>query len=114
MDYYFFSYQQVLKIHNNLIVSYGGSNGVCDKNLLTSALAQPCASFQGTYLHKTLFEMGAAYLFHVTCNHPFVDGNKRIGIMLALLFLSLHGIEVDCGEDELARWLESCSLSTIS
>ena len=84
-----------------MISSYGGTQGVREKNLLISALAQTSACFQGEYLHKTLFEKGAAYLFHVTSNHPFVDGNKRTGIMVTLLFLALHGIEIKCEEDQL-------------
>jgi death-on-curing protein len=63
--------------------------------LLESALAQPQAMFGGQYLHADLFEMAAAYLFHLVKNHPFVDGNKRIGLEIALDFLEIndHSIE---------------------
>ena len=49
--------------------------------------------------HEYLFEMGAAYLFHITRNHPFVDGNKRTGAVSALVFLELNAVEVDADED---------------
>jgi death on curing protein len=65
--------------------------------LRLSAIAQPQASFDGQFLHNDIFEMAAAYLFHLVQNHPFVDGNKRIGLEAAPVLLELHGrsIEVD-------------------
>jgi death on curing protein len=83
----FLSLEQVLAIHADQIARYGGSLGVRDLGLLQSALAMPKASFGGQYLHPTLHEMAAAYLFHLTQNHPFVDGNKRIGLAAAIGFL---------------------------
>lgn len=74
---------------------YGGEHGVRDLGLLESAVAQPQATFAGEYLHKNLFEMAAAYLFHIVQNHPFVDGNKRAGAVAALVFLDLNDVEID-------------------
>ena len=52
----------------------------------------PQASFEGTFLHPTLFDMAAAYAYHLSQNHPFVDGNKRTGLVAALVFLELNGV----------------------
>ena len=62
----------------------------------------PQASFGGEYLHKDLFEMVAAYLYHIVQNHPFLDGNKRVGAVAALVFLALNGYDFDAPEDDFA------------
>jgi death on curing protein len=62
--------------------------------LLDSAVAMPRATFGGQYLHKDLYEMSAAYLFHIIQNHPFHDGNKRTGVVAALVFLEINGVSV--------------------
>jgi len=97
----FLDLMQVLQIHQDQIARYGGSNGLRDMDLLQSALAMPSAGFGGEYVHSTLFEMAAAYLFHLVKNHPFVDGNKRVGATTALVFLSLNGWAVECSDDQL-------------
>ena len=96
-DPIFLTLDEALEIHAEQIKQYGGSAGVRDLLLLKSALAQPEATFGGEFLHGDLFEMAAAYLFHITNNHPFVDGNKRAGTEAALLFLRMNGgtLEVD-------------------
>ena len=90
----------LLEIHRDQIDRYGGDLGIRDLGLLQSALAMPAARFGGRYLHSDLFEMAAAYLFHIVQNHPFVDGNKRTGAVSALVFLSLNEVEIDAEEDE--------------
>jgi len=97
----FLNLGEVLFIHRDQIERYGGEPGIRDVGLLQSALAMPAAGFGGRFLHGDLFEMAAAYLFHITRNHPFVDGNKRTGAACALVFLELNGIEIDASEDEL-------------
>lgn len=94
----FLSLEDVLEIHRDQIQLYGGSHGVRDVGLLQSAVCMPLARFGGDFLHKDLFEMAAAYLFHLTMNHPFVDGNKRVGVAAALVFLDLNGIEIIADE----------------
>ena len=94
----FLSLSEVLEIHRDQIDRYGGDLGIRDLGLLQSALAMPAAGFGGRYLHANLFDMAAAYLFHITQNHPFVDGNKRTGAIAALVFLSLNGIEIEASE----------------
>ena len=91
----FLSVEDVLSLHAEQIDLYGGDRGLRDMGLLASAVAQPRATFGGEYLHGDIFEMAAAYLFHVVQNHPFLDGNKRAGAVAALVFLDLNGIEID-------------------
>jgi death on curing protein len=62
-------------------------------------LAQPQATFEGEYLHRDLHEMAATYLFHIVKNHPFVDGNKRTGVIAALAFLEANGVETELVDD---------------
>jgi death-on-curing protein len=97
----FLTLDEVLALHADQVHRYGGSLGVRDMGLLESALAVPQASFGGTLLHESLAAMAAAYLFHLVRNHPFIDGNKRTGLMAALVFLGLNGLALETGEDEL-------------
>jgi death-on-curing protein len=89
----------VLESHAEQIAAYGGSDGIRDLGLLQSALAQPEATFEGRFLHHGLFEMAAAYLFHIVQNHPFIDGNKRVGLEAALLFLEINGASIEATDD---------------
>jgi death-on-curing protein len=91
----FLTLEDVLLLHGDQIDLYGGDPEVRDQNLLESALAQPQATYDGRQLHGDLFEMAAAYLFHLVQNHPFLDGNKRTGAVAALAFLDLNGVEID-------------------
>ena len=86
--------------------------GLRDESLLESALAQPEAGFGGQYLHADEFEMAAAYLFHLVMNHPFADGNKRVGLHAALVFLALNGWEVAMPADELYDLVISVTAGT--
>lgn len=90
----FLSLEDVLEIHALQLARYGGSAGLRDEGLLESAIAQPQATFGGEFLHEDLFTMAAAYLFHIVQNHPFVDGNKRTGLLAALVFLDINGIAI--------------------
>ena len=87
----FLTLDEVLGLHDRQIARYGGSAGVRDLGLLQSALAMPRASFGGVFAHADLYEMAAAYLFHLAKNHPFVDGNKRTAAYAAAVFLELNG-----------------------
>jgi death-on-curing protein len=97
----FLTLDDVLALHADRIEGYGGSLGVRDLGALQSALGMASASFGGAYLHPTLAEMAAAYLFHLSQAHAFVDGNKRIGLAAALAFLDLNGQELVADPDEL-------------
>jgi len=91
----------VLRTHRSLIEQYGGIDGLREDGLLHSAIAMPQSSFGGQFLHLDLFEMAAAYLYHIVQNHPFIDGNKRTGAATAIIFLAMNDIEIEADEDGL-------------
>lgn len=95
----FLTVEDVLDIHAEQIEAYGGTAGIRDLGLLESAVAQPQQTFGGTYLHDGLFAMAAAYLFHISQNHAFEDGNKRTGLVAALVFLRINGIAISTGTE---------------
>ena len=97
----FLSIEDVLEIHELQLARYGGADGLQDRGLLESALAQPQASSGGDFVHENLFAMAAAYLFHIVRNHAFVDGNKRTGLLSALVFLDINGISIEQGSEAL-------------
>ena len=97
----FLTLDDILESHLNQIDTYGGCHGIRDVGLLESAIAQPEASFGGQYLHADIFEMAAAYLYHLVMNHPFVDGNKRVGLEAALIFLEINNENLNCSDEEL-------------
>lgn len=99
----FLTFDEVLALHADQLRRYGGEAGLLDPGLLSSALATPRATFGGGFLHPTLFEMAAAYLFHLCQNHPFLDGNKRTALAACLAFLWLNDHEIVAGADELAE-----------
>lgn len=96
----FLTWEQVLYIHREQIERLGGSTGIRDQGLLRSALAMPQAQFGGKFLHKDIFEMAAAYVFRLTLDHPFVDGNKRVGAMAADVFLALNGYDIPASQEK--------------
>ncbi|HEX6085130.1 MAG TPA: type II toxin-antitoxin system death-on-curing family toxin [Thermoanaerobaculia bacterium] len=100
MDPTFLTLEDVLHIHENRIRKYGGSTGVRDTGLLESAMGNAEATFGGEYLHPTLFDMAAAYLYGICRNHPFLDGNKRTALACALAFLGLNGLKVRADREE--------------
>ncbi|MFN6399177.1 MAG: type II toxin-antitoxin system death-on-curing family toxin [Planctomycetota bacterium] len=97
----FLTLDDIIESHQNQIDTYGGSHGIRDIGLLESAIAQPEASFGGQYLHADIFEMAAAYLYHLVMNHPFVDGNKRVGLEAALIFLEINNENLKASDQEL-------------
>jgi death-on-curing protein len=99
----FLTLDDILESHLNQIDTYGGSHGIRDIGLLESAIAQSEASFGGQYLHADIFEMAAAYLYHLVMNHPFVDGNKRVGLEAALIFLEINDESLIVNDDELVE-----------
>jgi len=94
----FLTLDEILALHEDQIGRYGGRRGVRDLSLLASAMGMPAATFDGVLLHNDLFEMAAAYLFHIARNHPFVDGNKRTALAAALTFLWLNGFKLVADE----------------
>ena len=82
--------EDVLFLHERQLAQYGGASGIRDMGLLESALAQPTATYGQQFLHPTVWDMAAAYAFHIAQNQPFVDGNKRTGLLAAMVFLEMH------------------------
>ena len=99
----FLTVEEVLKIHEDQIARYGGEPGLRDKGMLHSAIAMPASGSQEKYHHEDLFEMAAAYLYHIVRDHPFVDGNKRTGLVSALVFLDLNGVNIRASQADIER-----------
>lgn len=109
----FLDVEDVVELHATQLEVYGGSAGLRDRGLLESAVAQPQASFGGELTHDGLFAMAAAYLFHIVSNHPFVDGNKRAGMLSAVVFLDVNGISIDHPSEALYELTMSVAESRI-
>ena len=99
----FLGLDEVIEIHSDQISRYGGHPGIRDIELLKSAVAMPAAGCGENYLHADIYEMAAAYLYHIVRNHPFTDGNKRTGAVASIVFLIMNGIEVNAEEDSFER-----------
>ena len=95
------SERQILLLHDHLIQETGGSPGLRDKGLLRSALAAPFQSFGGVDVFPSLQQKAARLAYGLIKNHPFVDGNKRIGAHAMLVFLALNGIDLTYSQQEL-------------
>lgn len=87
----FLTLEEVIQIHDDLVSEYGGLQGIRDMGLLVSAIEMPKAAMFGEDLHASLFDKASAYLFHIVCNHAFLDGNKRTGAAATLIFLVQNG-----------------------
>lgn len=114
MEPVFLTLDEVLEIHEQQILRYGGSAGLRDAAGLESAVATPQATFGGEFLHTSIPAMAAAYLFHLCQNHPFVDGNKRVGANAAIAFLLMNDCEPTFDEDELADLVLSVASGGLS
>jgi death-on-curing protein len=114
--------EQILWIHERVIATSGGDHTILDRTKIESALAQPRMTFGGTSLYPTLAKKAAALGFSLINNHPFLDGNKRTGILAVLAFLWRNGYKLRApvdkeeamvlgvasgrvGRDEFARWI---------
>ena len=91
---------EVLELHRTVLERWGGAGGIRDINALESALAQPRQSFGGQDLYPDLATKSAALCFSLVLNHPFVDGNKRVGHAAMEVFLLLNGHELRATVDE--------------
>ena len=94
---------EVVELHRHLLQATGGAPGICDFGALESAIAQPKATFAGVDLYPTLAEKAAALAFSLVQNHPFVDGNKRVGHAAMETFLVLNGSEIGAPVDDQER-----------
>lgn len=92
--------EQVLRLHDAAIEKFGGLKGIRDSNLLLSSMEHPKAVMFGEELYPTIHNKAAAYLFHIVCNHPFNDGNKRTGCGAAYLFLKVNKATILFEDDD--------------
>ena len=103
MDPVFLSIEDIMLIHGRVIARDGGPAGVRDIGLLSSAAMMPQQTSGGGYVHEDLAAMAAAYLYHLTRNHALFDGNKRVGLASALVFLIANGVDRLPDEDQSAE-----------
>jgi death on curing protein len=104
---------EVLDLHFPIIETSGGSHGVLNMGSLDSALAQPQMAFGGQELYPTIPEKAAILGFCLIQNHPFVDGNKRIGHAAMETFLVLNGFEISCAVDEQEQTILAVAAGTM-
>ncbi|GJD19688.1 hypothetical protein RIVM261_046440 [Rivularia sp. IAM M-261] len=109
----YLSLLEVLSLHRQIINQSGGASGVRDLGALESAIAQPRMTFGGEDLYPTVVEKAAALGFSLVMNHPFVDGNKRIGHAAMETFLVLNGLEINASVDEQERVILQLASSEI-
>ena len=96
----FLTLGELIELHRRIVKQSGGANGIRDLGLAESALAQPQMAFGGVELYPTLAEKAAALCFSLVMNHPFVDGNKRIGHAAMETFLVMNGFEINADVDD--------------
>ena len=93
--------EQVMKLHQVLIETSGGSLGIRDEGMLDSALKTPLQTFDKRELFPTILDKATRLAFGLIKNHPFIDGNKRIGTHAMLIFLALNNIMLSYKDEEL-------------
>jgi death on curing protein len=90
----FLTVEDALRLHHQLVETFGGDIGILRPGDLESAVAQPAMTAFGKFLHRDLVEQAAAYLFHLVANHPFCDGNESIGLHAAAVFLDTNDVDL--------------------
>ena len=96
------SKEQILTLHSTLIAETGGSDGIRDENLLESAISAPFQTFDNAEIFPSIQQKAARLGYGLIKNHAFIDGNKRIGTHVMLVFLALNKIELDYTQKELS------------
>jgi death-on-curing protein len=110
----FLDVADVEALHAEQLRLFGGGDGIRDRGALESAVAMPQSSFAGAFLHDGVFEMAAAYAFHIAENQPFVDGNKRTALNAALVFLGINGWDVEDPDELLYAAMIGVAERTVS
>lgn len=95
--------EDILELHQTQIDLYGGSHGIRDRHILESALFRPQATYGGEDLYPTLTSKAAVLTHSIILNYPFIDGNKRTGILSGIAFLRLNNTEVHKKRGELVE-----------
>ena len=109
----YLSADEVIELHRLIVIQSGGGLGLRDRKGLESAIAQPCMIFSGQDLYPTIEEKAGALGFSLIQNHPFIDGNKRIGHAAMETFLVLNGYEIKASPDEQERAILGVAASRI-
>ena len=109
----FLTVEEVLELHRRVVEQSGGARGLRDRGALESAVAQPRMAFGGEDLYPDLAAKAAALGFSLVCNHPFVDGNKRIGHAAMETFLVLNGAELAADVDDQERTILRLAAGTL-
>jgi death-on-curing protein len=94
--------ETVITIHSELIQRIGGSPGIRDENLLDMSVNAPFQTFGGIDLYPTLIDKATHLTYSLIKNHPFLDGNKRIGVTVMIIFLKANGVEITCTNEKLS------------
>lgn len=110
----YLSTEQLLWLHRRLLHTFGGGSGLRDHGGLESATARPQATFGGEDLYPDVAAKAAALMHSLVMNHPFVDGNKRVGAMAAELFLAVNGHRLEASDDALLALTLSVSRGELS
>jgi death-on-curing protein len=110
----YLSLAEILVLHERVVGQTGGATGLRDLAALQSAIAQPHATFDGADLYASLPEKGAALAVSLVSNHPFVDGNKRVGHAALETFLILNGFELNASVDESERTFLALAAGTLA
>lgn len=105
--------RQILLLHTALIETSGGSDGIRDEGLLDSAVHAPFQTFADQELYPSLLEKAARLGFGLICNHPFIDGNKRIGTHAMLVFLDINQVALHYNDDELIAVILAVASGTL-
>ena len=93
--------EHVKRLHTKMLEATGGPDGIRDESLLDSALAAPFQTFDGVEFYPSILEKIAQITYSIVCNHPFVDGNKRIGTYVMLILLELNHINAEFNDDDI-------------
>ena len=104
----------VEKIHNLLIDKFGGVKGVRDRGALEAAVARPFATFDNNDLYPSPIDKAAAILESIVTNHPFIDGNKRTGYVLARLIILNAGLDIEASQEEKYKLVIAVSKSQLN
>lgn len=104
--------RDALAIHDRLLALHGGATGLRDRGLLESALARP-RQHHAYASNPDIVEMAALYTAGIVRNHPFVDGNKRTGFLIGILFLELHGFDFKASEEDATQAVMALAAGTL-
>ena len=106
--------KHILNLHSQQIDIFGGSYGVRDDNLLDLSVESAYQTFDGKYLYKNVVSQAVHLGYSLVMNHPFIDGNKRIGAHAMLITLYINGLEMDYSQDELIDTIMGIASSKLS